>query len=316
MLRGVMLHIRVVTPSDLRVALLAALDRSPAVHNVVTLLDVARRPDGDLVQFDVAREAANEVIQSLRDLDLHRRGSIAIERVDASLSDVAAYAEARAPGDPSEAVVWEEVEARVRGESSLSWSYLVTMSVAVMIGAVAVLTDSPVLIVGAMVVGPDYGPVAGLTLNVHRRRLDRTRSALLALGVGYVVAILWALLLTLGVRLIGNLPVAYESGIRPLTSFVAQPDGWSVIVAILAGVAGTIALTQAKAGAIVGVLISVTTIPAASNVAVAIGTGRWNEAQGAAAQLLLNLVLMVVVGVGVLRIEQRLSRVSVRRTPS
>ena len=52
---------------------------------------------------------------------------------------------------------------------------------------------------------------------------------------------------------------------RPLTSFIWRPDALSFIVAFLAGIAGMLSLTTAKSGALVGVLISVTTVPAAAN---------------------------------------------------
>ncbi len=303
-----MLHVRVVTPPDQRPALLDQLEANDAVLNIMVFPNVARRPAGDVVQFDVAREAANQVIAGLRRLDLHRTGSIAIEQVDTALSDAAAAAEEFAPGDSSEAVIWEEVEARLRNESSLSISFVAMMSIAVLIAAVGVITDSPVLIVGAMVVGPDYGPLAAVTLWIHRRRWSRAALALKTLLVGYGIALLAALVLGVVVRLLGEFPPAYKQGVRPLTTFVSRPDGWSVVIAILAGIAGMIAMTEAKAGTIVGVLISVTTIPAAGNLGVAIAVGRPGEAVGSAVQLLLNLVLMVATGLAVLRIQHRALR--------
>ncbi|NED02343.1 DUF389 domain-containing protein, partial [Streptomyces sp. SID6648] len=54
-------------------------------------------------------------------------------------------------------------------------------------------------------------------------------------------------------------------GDRPNTGFVYAPDAFSFVVAILAGIAGTLSLTSAKSGALVGVAISVTTVPAAAN---------------------------------------------------
>jgi Domain of unknown function (DUF389) len=61
-----------------------------------------------------------------------------------------------------------------------------------------------------------------------------------------------------------------ESGQRatsgPNSGFIWKPDALSWIVGFLAGIAGMLALTSAKSGALVGVLISVTTIPAAANV--------------------------------------------------
>ena len=86
-----------------------------------------------------------------------------------------------------------------------------------------------------------------------------------------------------------------------------------VIVAVLAAIAGIMSLTQEKAGTLVGVLISVTTIPAAAAVGVYSAHGRWNDAFGSLAQLLLNLVLLVAVGGATLRVE-RLVHVRRRET--
>ncbi len=298
-----MLHIRVVTPPELSTLVIEVVDATPAAHNIVIIRGAARRPSGDLVQFDIAREAANVVIGQLRQTGVHRSGSIAVERIDVALSDVAQGSERVAPGESTEAVIWEEVESKMRDDGTLTASYVAMMTVAIMIGAVGILTDSPVLIVGAMVVGPDYGPLAAVTFHLHRSRYLKSYKALRTLTIGYLAGLFGATTLTVGVRLFGNVPAAYTRGLRPLTSFVSRPDGWSVIVALLAGIAGMLALTEAKAGTIVGVLISVTTIPAASNLGVALASERWGEFGGAAGQLALNLVLLVAVGLVVLRVE-------------
>jgi uncharacterized hydrophobic protein (TIGR00271 family) len=84
---------------------------------------------------------------------------------------------------------------------------------------------------------------------------------------------------------------------RPMTSFIWQPDALSWIIGFLAGIAGILALTSAKSGALVGVLISVTTIPAAANAAVALAYWVPSEAVGSTVQLLINLTAIVAAGV-------------------
>jgi uncharacterized membrane protein len=69
------------------------------------------------------------------------------------------------------------------------------------------------------------------------------------------------------------------------------------VVALLAGAAGVLSLTSSKSGALVGVAISVTTVPAAANAAVALGYGEVGQMGGSALQLLLNLVGIVLAGV-------------------
>jgi uncharacterized hydrophobic protein (TIGR00271 family) len=310
-----MLHVRVVAPASVRPALVDRLLEERSVLNVVVVPGVARRPDGDLVQFDVAREAANDVLAVLRSFELHRVGSISIERIDTAISDAHETAERLAPGDPSEAVIWEEVEARVRDESALSASFLALLVIAVLIGAVGILTDSAILIVGAMVVGPEYGPLSSISLGIHKRRMARVRRGAVAIGVGFALGIAAALLFGLGVRAIDRVPAAYEAGVRPVTSFISHPDLFTFIVAALAGVAGMLSLTEAKAGTLVGVLVSVTTVPAASNVGLALAFGRGEEAWGALQQLVFNLVVLAVVGALTLRVEASMwGRVARRRS--
>ena len=208
--------------------------------------------------------------------------------------------------DPGEAVIWEEVEARLGVESRLTGSFVAMMTVAVLLGGVAVLTDSLVLVVGAMVVGPEFGPLAAATLSLHRRRWAAAGTALRTMVIGFVVATSAAVVMTLLLRAVGRIPDAYDTGRLQFTAFISHPDLFTVIVAVLAGAAGMLALTQGKSGSLVGVLISVTTIPAASNVGVATALGRWSEVGGAAAQLGANLACMVSVGLVTLAVERRI----------
>ena len=76
-----------------------------------------------MILCDVAREDASVILGDLKELEIHKRGSIAVEHIDTSISDAAIAAEQAAPGLPSDAVVWEEVEgARPRTPSSRSAS--------------------------------------------------------------------------------------------------------------------------------------------------------------------------------------------------
>ena len=83
----------------------------------------------------------------------------------------------------------------------------------------------------------------------------------------------------------------------PATLFIANPNLYSFLVALFAGMAGILSLTTAKSGALVGVLISVTTIPAAANVGVAAAYGNWDDCLGAFGQLSLNLGALATAGI-------------------
>jgi uncharacterized hydrophobic protein (TIGR00271 family) len=219
-----------------------------------------------------------------------------VEEVDTSISDAATAARRWARGSPSDAVVWEQVESRTSESAELSFSFAAFMVIAALIAGAGILTDSTILIIGAMIVGPEFGPIAGICVAIVSGRLDLARRSAIALGVGFPAAIVATLLGTLAVRPFGIAPDSLGPQTHPATLFISTPSAWSIIVAALAGVAGMISLTTAKSGALLGVLISVTTIPAAANVGVGAAYGDWSEIRGSLAQLVINLATLVAAG--------------------
>ena len=112
----------------------------------------------------------------------------------------------------------------------------------------------------------------------------------------------------MAVRAAGEAPEAFLHGIRPVSNLINSPNVFSVVVAILAGLVGVVSLTQARTGALIGVFISVTTIPAAADIGLSVAFGSWSEAGGSAVQLLLNVVLLIVVGAGGLSAQRAIWR--------
>jgi uncharacterized hydrophobic protein (TIGR00271 family) len=301
-----MVHLRIVVPEDRCDKVLDLLEAAPSTSNLVYLAGAARQPRGDVILCDVAREDASVVIDDLKELGIGHDGSIALEQIDSQVSDAADRAERAARGMPSDAVVWEEVEARTSETTELGGNFLVFMVLACLIASVGIFTGSPILIIGAMVVGPEFGPLAGLCVAVVERRRGVAARSLTALAVGFPVGITAAFLFTLFCVAAGLVDSGFHSTQNPLTQFISKPDDFSFIVAVFAGAAGMLSLTSAKSGALVGVLISVTTIPAAANIGVAAALANWSDWRGAMAQLAVNLTAIVLAGVATLYLQRRL----------
>jgi uncharacterized hydrophobic protein (TIGR00271 family) len=303
---GDMVHLRIVAPAHTAEKALELLERTPAVCNLVHLPRAAIRPEGDVILCDVAREDTSVLVGDLRELDIDRDGSIAMEEIDSQISDAAKRAEKEAKGAVADAVVWEEVEQRTSENIELSASFVAFMVLAMLIAAVGILTDQLVLIIGAMVVGPEFGPIAALCVALVQWRPDVARRSFLAVAVGFPAGITAAFGLTLAVDALDWIPESFASEGHPFTEFIASPDQFSFLVAFFAGMAGVLSLTNAKSGALVGVLISVTTIPAAANVGVAAALGDGAEWLGAMEQLSLNLGAILLAGVGTLFVQRML----------
>ncbi|MFF4168508.1 DUF389 domain-containing protein [Streptomyces sp. NPDC001744] len=303
-----MLHLRMIVPPARTRAAVGLIESTVGTAHLVVVPGAARDPAGDLVTCDVAREAGDELLTELRGLGIDRDGAITVQDIGLTLSARADAAEAEAPGDPADAVIWEELSEATHEESTLSLTYCAFMVLATMIAACGVVLDNAILIVGAMAVGPEFGPLAGIFTGVVRRAPRAAARSLLALFVGFAVAIAATTLFSLAMDAFDLFSRAQLDADRPNTRFIWQPDLFSFVVAVLAGIAGTLSLTSAKSGALVGVAISVTTVPAGANAAVALAYGELGQMWGSLEQLTLNLFGIVLAGTVTLYAQRALWR--------
>ncbi|MGC7100263.1 DUF389 domain-containing protein [Amycolatopsis lurida] len=299
-----MLHLRAVSPPEKTDRVLEVLSDHRGATHLVLIKDAAIDPSGDVVEADIAREAADEIIDALCVLDLDHSGGITLEVIDTSLSDSADRAEEAAPGEGADAVVWQELLGRTGEESRLNATFVSFLTIACLLAAVGVVTDSSVTIVGAMVVGPEFGPLAAIAVGLVLRRWDLVRRAAAALAIGFPVA----MLITLGATVAGEATGLFDRasllGDHDV-DFIYQVGPYSLIVALLAGAAGMLSLTSAKSAALVGVFISVTTVPAAGYAVVAAVLNEWGRCIGSVVQLVINLVGIVVAAAVVLMLRRR-----------
>jgi uncharacterized hydrophobic protein (TIGR00271 family) len=303
-----MVHLRIVAPAWEAQHVVDLLAEVPSAFNLIHVPGAARKPDGDLILVDVAREDASVIVSDLKELDIHKCGSIAIESSETHISEHADEAERVAPGDPGDAVVWEEVEAGTSESSRLTGSFVAFMILASLIATIGILQDSEILIVGAMVVGPEFGPIAGFCVALVERRVKLAFTSLLALAVGLPAAITGAWLLTLALKGTGIGPDQFSEQDHGLAVLISDPDELSALVAAFAGAAGVLSLTTAKSGALIGVLISVTTIPAAANIGLSAAYEDWSTWRGSQAQLAINVFSILAAGVITLWIQRLLYR--------
>ena len=297
-----MLHLRVITPTKYTDAVLKVLLDHCGVTHIVISRGAALEPEGDSVTADVARESANEILEQIEAIGIKEFGGITLHPLETVLSDAAFRAEEEAPGEPGDAVVWEELLARTRQDSTLTLTFLAFLTISCLLAAVGVVTDSPVTVVGAMVVGPEFGPLAALAVALFRRKFNLAKRSLIALVVAFPVA----MVVTAGGAWMGEwvgwITLSSIKNIEQV-DFIYNVGPFSFVVALLAGAAGMLSLVTSKSAALVGVFISVTTVPAAGFAVVAATVGEWRLAAESSFQLAVNLVGIVIAGVIVLMLR-------------
>jgi uncharacterized hydrophobic protein (TIGR00271 family) len=299
-----MLHLRIVSPHGSTERALEVLEGTASVCNIISLPGAARRPSGDVILCDVPREDASVVLADLRDLGIHHDGSVAVEAIETELSDEMERAVEVAQGSSADAVVWEEVTKRTSESAELSFSFALFMVLAALIASVGIFLDSAILIVGAMVVGPEFGPIAGICVAVLQRRRELAARSARALGVGFALAIAAVVVAAIVFRASGLTSDEFATQDHAFVDLISKPDFFAFFVAFCAGIVGMLSLTTAKSAALIGVFISITTIPAAANAGIGAAYADWSTFRGSLGQLVVNLSAILVAGSLTLVVER------------
>ena len=243
-----------------------------------------RNPGGrGLVTADISPEAADEALTRLERLG--------IKAEDISLVRL----ETIGPSAESEplVLVWADVLSQARVRARAPARYLILMAVAGVVGGLGVMNISSILIVGAMAISPDLLPVTAACTGLVLRRWRLAGRGVGALLVGLAVAWALAAAVALFLRASDLLPAGFTLGEVPAAQ--THVSATTVIVAFVAGVAGMLAV-ETRASAAVGVAISVTTIPAAAYLGVAIGLGELEKSSSPLAVLAVNIAMMLLGG--------------------
>jgi uncharacterized hydrophobic protein (TIGR00271 family) len=183
--------------------------------------------------------------------------------------------------------------------------YLALMTVAGVLGAIGVITDNPILVVGAMAVSPDILPICAACVGIVAGRLPLARRAVGTLLLGILLT--WAVAAGLAwalqaVDILSPGFQVHEEGLHGLQSI----DYSTILVALAAGVAAMLSF-ETRAAAAVGVAISVTTIPASALFGVSLGLGEVSVIWGAAGVLAVNVTLLLLSGVATLAVQRWLT---------
>jgi uncharacterized hydrophobic protein (TIGR00271 family) len=205
-------------------------------------------------------------------------------------------------GRLDEGFVWTDLVAEARVSSRAAPRFLALMAVAGVIAAMGILDTNTILIVGAMAVSPDLLPIVAACVGAAGRRPRLFVRGFGSLAIGMTTAAVAAGTATLALIAIGwtersNTPEATFLGALLSVNIT------SIIIATAAGVAGMLAF-ETRASAAVGVAISVTTIPAAAFVGVALAYGSVSGAARGLWVLTLNVVCLLAGGTATVLVQR------------
>jgi uncharacterized hydrophobic protein (TIGR00271 family) len=292
------LRLRLAVEQDHADAVTDALEGTGGVHRIVVLTP-ERADTGVVLAADVLPSVADQVMDLIRswevpdqDFLLTRQEVIApMPHVSKPLAD--------------QGFAWVEVMGQARTHARPLGQYLALMAVAAVLAALGVITDNPILIVGAMAVSPDLLPICAACVAFVAGRWPLARRAMMTLLLGILLTWAVSALLAWGLQAVDILSSSFqvhEEGLHGLESV----DYSTILVALAAGVAAMLSF-ETRAAAAVGVAISVTTIPASALFGVSLGLGEVSVSWGAALVLGVNVTLLLLSGSLTLALQRRLA---------
>lgn len=277
-----MIQLEVFGESSATTELAERLDSAEGVSRV-RVLDAVRAGHALLVA-EVRPRSVDAVVETVRRTGVPE-SSVTLTRMDVVGS--------LATGSREASLVWTDVIGTAWLNARPIARYLAFMLAAGVIGCYGVIDNNSILIVGAMAVAPDLLPITAIGVGVVGRQPGLASRALLTLVVGLGASAAAATLVAFILDQLSLLPSGFNIEQTGVLEGLTSVSNETIVVAFVAGVAGMLALeTRASSG--VGVAISVTTIPVAAYLGVALGVGELGKATSSLGVLSANVALMVV----------------------
>ncbi len=165
--------------------------------------------------------------------------------------------------------------------------YYILLSISSLIAGLGLITNSPAVVIGAMLISPLMTPIFGVSLGIYRGDALLLRRAL----IGIIGGVLLAILVT---ALLGSLPIPFE--VTPEMLMRTQPTLLELGVATLAGLAGCLAMIDERMSPVLpGIAIATAIVPPLATCGLCLALGAYEGAWGAFLLFFANFLAILIV---------------------
>lgn len=160
--------------------------------------------------------------------------------------------------------------------------------IATVIALVGLVSNNVAVIIGAMLISPLMGPIASIALNSVLGREKQIEKSIM-FGAQMVLS-------SIGLAAAITVVLSLFYAVGPTPEILARTEVTPVliVVAVMLGIAGGLAMLTSIPEIIVGVAIAVALVPPATTVGIGIGIGSADIAGSASMVLLSNIIGMVI----------------------
>ena len=186
---------------------------------------------------------------------------------------------------------------KVAQQAELTASYLLFMGMAGVLAAIAMLTNSVPILIGAMVVAPALPPLALVSFAIVARKPRLALRGFFTALLGFLVAMLFSVLTTWIMNVTNVIPPETNLLNKPLLEERVRPGWYSVAAAIAAGIAGAVAMVKQKTDTLVGVVAALALVPAVAAASIAFMSKSPLRGFGGLMLLAINIGFIILTGV-------------------
>lgn len=182
----------------------------------------------------------------------------------------------------------EELYTEANESLGINRFYMGMTVLSAVVAAVGLIRDDVAVIIGAMVIAPLLGPNVALALATTLGDVDLIKRAIKTNLAGVIVAF--------GFSLLVGLVFPVDPDVQAIQSRTQTGFG-DVLLALAAGMAGTLAFTRGQAGAVIGVMVAVALVPPVVVCGMLLASGHTQLAFGAGLLTAANVICVNLAGV-------------------
>ena len=270
-------RVEIFVPAHLTKELIEEIQHLNGLINLQIAYSAAIKPPGDVITLELTNRSVNRLLRLLDQHGVGRDGSGSITTSE-PFSLVSSSLSTEISKDINDAP-WEEMISLIETETNMNVNMIILMFIAGIITVVGIATNAIHVVVGAMVIAPGFQPIVAIALGIVAQSAD-WRNGLVNMAKGYGALLLGAaiatIVLSLGTQPIGSKPSYLEAG--SLLAYWSNLTVTSVIVSLVAGVAGAILIATRRSVLTSGVMIALALVPSAALVSIGVCTGRLDMA--------------------------------------
>ncbi len=175
---------------------------------------------------------------------------------------------------------------KIQSSSQSDFDFIALMCLSTLIAALGLVNNASAVIIGAMLVAPLMTPLLGMGLAIVQGNKYLLRLAAQTVGVGFFVALFVGLVTGF---LVGDATLTSEMAAR------CEPGRLDLLVATASGLAAAYAISRPNLlSALPGVAIAAALVPPIATTGLALATGQFRDAGGAALLFLTNIVAIIL----------------------